>query len=172
MLCVQHDDIRPDMVLLGKAISGGLLPVSVVLADKHIMEVLRPGQHGSTYGGSPLAAKVASEALGVLVDEKLSANASRMETVLKNELTLLKEDAPWVKAIRGKGLLWAIEIDEDPDGNAAWNICIQFARQGLLAKPTRGNIIRLAPPLVITETELLDALEIIKQGIMMHEAIA
>jgi ornithine--oxo-acid transaminase len=172
LLCSEYDRIRPDIVLLGKAISGGVLPVSVVLADNAIMEVLKPGQHGSTYGGNPLACRVACAALNVIIDEKLIENASEMGKFMHSELELLRQDAPWIKSVRGKGLLWAIEIDEDPEGETAWNICIEFAKQGLLAKPTRGNIIRLAPPLCIKKFELEESLDIIKQCIMLHSAIS
>lgn len=172
LLCTQHDSIRPDMVLLGKALSGGMLPVSAVLSDKKIMEVIKPGQHGSTYGGNPLAAHIGMVALDILIDEDLSSKANHLGQYLSSELLKLREDAPSITSTRGMGLLHAIEIDDDPEGDAAWNICIQLAKQGLLAKPTRGNIIRLAPPLVITEEELQESVDIIKQVLMLHMAIA
>lgn len=172
LLACDHEKVRPDVVLLGKALSGGLLPISVVLADKEIMEVIKPGQHGSTYGGNPLAARVGIAALEVIIEEKLPENAMKMGTLLSHALVELKKDAPWIVDTRGKGLLHAIEIDDDPEGNAAWELCIQMAKQGLLAKPTRGNIIRLAPPLIINEQELAESIDIIKQVMMMHMTIA
>jgi len=172
LLASSHENVRPDIVLLGKALSGGLLPISVILADKNIMGVIKPGQHGSTYGGNPLAARVGITALEVIIEEKLPENALKMGNLLGHELNELKKDAPWIVETRGKGLLHAIEIDDDPDGNAAWNLCIQMSRQGLLAKPTRGNIIRLAPPLIIDEIQLAESIDIIKQAMMMHMAIA
>ena len=172
LLASDHEKVRPDVVLLGKALSGGLLPISVVLADKEIMEVIKPGQHGSTYGGNPLAARVGIAALEVIIEEKLPENAMKMGTLLSHALVELKKDAPWIVDTRGKGLLHAIEIDDDPEGNAAWELCIQMAKQGLLAKPTRGNIIRLAPPLIINEQQLAESIDIIKQVMMMHMTIA
>ncbi|MBP6795263.1 MAG: aminotransferase class III-fold pyridoxal phosphate-dependent enzyme, partial [Saprospiraceae bacterium] len=172
LLATHHENVRPDIVLLGKALSGGMLPISVVLADKKIMEVIKPGQHGSTYGGNPLAARVGITALEVIIEEKLPENAMNMGNVLGQALNELKNDAPWIVDTRGKGLLHAIEIDDDPEGNAAWDLCIQMAKQGLLAKPTRGNIIRLAPPLIINEQELTESIGIIKQVMMMHMTIA
>lgn len=172
LLASDHEKVRPDVVLLGKALSGGLLPISVVLADKEIMEVIKPGQHGSTYGGNPLAARVGIAALEVIIEEKLPENAMKMGTLLSHALVELKKDAPWIVDTRGKGLLHAIEIDDSPEGNAAWELCIQMAKQGLLAKPTRGNIIRLAPPLIINEQELAESIDIIKQVMMMHMTIA
>jgi ornithine--oxo-acid transaminase len=170
-LCCDQDEIRPDMVLLGKAISGGLLPVSVVLADRHIMEVLKPGQHGSTYGGNPLAARVSIAALDVLQDENLIRHSATLGLKLGEALKDLKTDCIWIVTTRGKGLLHAIEIDDEPTGETAWNICLDLAKQGLLAKPTRGNIIRLAPPLVITETQLDECIGILRQVFMMREAL-
>ncbi len=172
LLACMHENVRPDVVLLGKALSGGLIPISVVLADKNIMEVIKPGQHGSTYGGNPLAARVGITALEVIMEEKLPENATKMGNLLSKELNELKTDAPWIVETRGKGLLHAIEIDNDPEGNAAWNLCIQMSKQGLLAKPTRGNIIRLAPPLIINEDQLTESIKIIKQAMMLHMAIA
>lgn len=171
-LCCDHDHIRPDMVLLGKAISGGVMPVSAVLADKAVMGVLHPGQHGSTYGGNPLAARVAVASLHVLQDEHLIEAASSKGLILEAALQDLQADCPWITETRGKGLLHAIEIDDEPDGNTAWNICLDLAKQGLLAKPTRGNIIRLAPPLVITEDQLAEAVDILRQVFMLREALA
>ncbi len=172
MLCCDHDHIRPDMVLLGKAISGGVLPVSVVLADQEIMNVIQPGQHGSTYGGNPLAAHVACAALNVLVDENLADKALTSGIKLTQALEELKQDCNWITAVRGLGLLQAIEIDDHPDSNTAWNMCMAMAKQGLLAKPTRGNIIRLAPPLVITDVQLDESIAILRQVFMSHMALA
>jgi ornithine--oxo-acid transaminase len=172
LLASDHEQIRPDVVLLGKAISGGTIPVSVVLADRSIMDVIKPGQHGSTYGGNPLAARVACAALDVIIEEKLSENASSQGVLLTNALNLLQTDTSLISSVRGKGLLHAIELDDDPDGNTAWNICIALAKQGLLAKPTRGNIIRLAPPLVINQSQLEESITIINQVIMSYMAIA
>ncbi|MEP7320643.1 MAG: ornithine--oxo-acid transaminase [Saprospiraceae bacterium] len=171
LLCSEHEGIRPDVVLLGKAISGGLLPVSVVLADKSVMEVIKPGQHGSTYGGNPLAARVACAALDVLIDENMCLNAELMGNQLKESLSVLKEDCSWISEIRGLGLFLAIEIDDAPDSETAWNICLALAKLGLLAKPTRGNIIRLAPPLVINQVQLKESMEIISQAFMSHMAL-
>ena len=170
-LCCEHEGIRPDVVLLGKAISGGILPVSLVLADKSIMEVIRPGQHGSTYGGNPLAARVASAALDVLADENLIENAAILGDLLGLALAELMEDCPWLVGTRGKGLFHAIVVDEDPESKTAWNICLDLARQGLLAKPTRGNIIRLAPPLVISPSQLEESIGILRQVFMGREAL-
>jgi len=170
-LCCDQHDIRPDMVLLGKAISGGVMPVSVVLADHHIMAVLKPGQHGSTYGGNPLAARVSIVALEVLQDEHLIDQAAILGLKLEKGLIDLKTDCSWISRTRGKGLLHAIEIDDEPTGDAAWNICLDLAKQGLLAKPTRGNIIRLAPPLVITESQLDECIDILRQVFMLREAL-
>lgn len=170
-LCCEHEGVRPDVVLLGKAISGGILPVSLVLADKLIMEVIRPGQHGSTYGGNPLAARVASAALDVLADENLIENAAILGEKLGLALAELMEDCPWLVGTRGKGLFHAIEVDEDPESKTAWKICLDLARQGLLAKPTRGNIIRLAPPLVISLSQLEESIGILRQVFMGREAL-
>jgi len=171
-LCCDQHAIRPDMVLLGKAISGGVIPVSAVLADHHIMEVLKPGQHGSTYGGNPLAARVSLVALQVLEDEHLIDKAATLGLKLEKSLIDLKTDCNWITDTRGKGLLHAIEIDDEPTGDTAWNICLDLAKQGLLAKPTRGNIIRLAPPLVITESQLDECIDILRQVFMLREAYA
>jgi len=170
-LCCDQHGVRPDMVLLGKAISGGVIPVSVVLADEPIMSVLHPGQHGSTYGGNPLAACVSIAALNVLKDENLIDHAAQLGLKLEKALRELKMDCPWIAHTRGKGLLHAIEIDDDPQSETAWKICLDLARQGLLAKPTRGNIIRLAPPLVITDVQLEECVDILRQVFMMREAL-
>jgi len=159
MLCVDHDGVRPDILVLGKALSGGVYPVSAALADDHIMLNIKPGQHGSTYGGNPLGCRVAMAALDVLVEERLAENAMRLGEILRGQLSGLH---PKIKLVRGKGLLNAIVIDES-DGVSAWDVCMRLKDAGLLAKPTHGNIIRLAPPLVITEEQLAECVSIIKR---------
>lgn len=166
MLCCDHEGVRPDIVILGKALSGGLLPVSAVLADDHIMLCIKPGEHGSTYGGNPLACRVAQTALQVLVDEKLAENAEKMGEILRRELQRIP--SPLIRCVRGKGLLNAIEI-EHPNPDAAWDICLQLAQNGLLAKPTHGDKIRFAPPLVITEEQLMECVGIISKVITTFE---
>lgn len=158
MLCCDHEGIRPDIVILGKALSGGTLPVSAVLADDDIMLTIRPGEHGSTFGGFPLAARVAVAALEVVRDEKLTENAERLGKIFREEIAKIK--SPFFKYVRGKGLLNAI-VTEPHDGKEAWDICLKMAEKGLLAKPTHRHIIRFAPPLVINETELREAIRII-----------
>lgn len=161
MLCSDHEGIRPDMVIIGKALSGGVLPVSAVLADNEIMLTIKPGEHGSTFGGFPLAAKVAVAALEVVKEEKLTENAERLGKIFREEISKIK--SPLFKSVRGKGLLNAVVTE--PQGEIeAWNICEKMAQMGLLAKPTHKHIIRFAPPLVITEEELREAIEIIKKG--------
>lgn len=166
MLCCDHEGIRPDIVILGKAISGGVLPVSAVLADDEIMLTIQPGQHGSTFGGFPLACKVATAALEVIRDEHLDINAGVLGKIFREEIR--KIDSPFVKEVRGKGLLNAIVI-EPHNGKEAWDVCIEMAKNGLLAKPTHQHIIRFAPPLVITEDELMEAINIIKESIKTLE---
>jgi ornithine--oxo-acid transaminase len=161
MLCCDHENVRPDILILGKALSGGVLPVSAVLADDDVMLCIRPGEHGSTYGGNPLAAVVAKAALEVLVEEQLADRAAELGEILRAGLRSM--NSPLIKEVRGKGLLIAIVIDDTPDSNTAWNICLRLADHGLLAKPTHGNIIRFAPPLVITEPEIRTCLEIIEK---------
>lgn len=158
MLACDHEGVRPDILILGKALSGGVLPVSAVLADDFIMNNIHPGEHGSTYGGNPLACKVAMAALQVLEDEKLADRAEEMGALLRLELAKL--DSPYIGTIRGKGLLNAIVIKHsNPD--AAWQLCLLLKEAGLLAKPTHGDKIRFAPPLIITKDQLLEAVEII-----------
>lgn len=166
MLCVEHEGVRPDLVLLGKALSGGLLPVSAVLADDAVMLTIKPGEHGSTYGGNPLACRVAMEALEVLKDEKLAERAQAMGEKFRSRLRALKFD--WIKEVRGKGLLNAIEVKED-SGVDAWEVCLTMMRRGLLAKPTHDTIIRLAPPLTITDEEMNEALDIIEASLKEHD---
>lgn len=157
-LAVDHENVRPDMVILGKALSGGVLPVSAVLADDDVMLTIKPGEHGSTFGGNPLACKVAIEALKVLEEEKLAEHADRLGVILRNELSKLPKDI--VSIVRGRGLLDAIVIDV---GHDAWDVCLKLRDNGLIAKPTHGDIIRFAPPLVITEEQLTECIEIISR---------
>lgn len=171
MLCVDHENVRPDIVILGKALSGGVYPVSAVLADDEIMECLRPGEHGSTYGGNPLACAVATEALSVVVDEKLAENAGRLGEIFRAEMQKLTDQTDLVKLVRGKGLLNAIVINDSEDSKTAWNICLQLKEYGLLAKPTHGNIIRFAPPLVMTEDQLQNCISIITKTINEYEKV-
>ena len=159
MFACDHEGVRPDMITIGKALSGGTLPVSAVLADDEIMLTILPGEHGSTFGGFPLAAKVAVAALQVIRDEKLTENAARLGVIFREEIGKIK--SPYFKAVRGKGLLNAV-ITEPSNGIEAWDICLKLAEKGLLAKPTHRHIIRFAPPLVITEEQLREAIAIIK----------
>ncbi len=161
LLAVDYEDVKPDILILGKAISGGVYPVSCVLADNEIMHVIKPGQHGSTYGGNPLAVGVAMAALDVVKDENLKENAQRLGEVFRAELREFIKTNNLVSEVRGKGLLNAIVIDDTEDSDTAWNICIALKNNGLLAKPTHGNIIRFAPPLTIIEKELYECLNII-----------
>jgi len=169
MLCVDHENVRPDIVILGKALSGGAYPVSAVLADDHIMECLRPGEHGSTYGGNPLACAVAMEALKVVEDEDLADNADRLGNIFRDEMNKFVVESELVNLVRGKGLLNAIVINDTEESKTAWNICLKLKENGLLAKPTHGNIIRFAPPLVMTEDQLMDCVSIIKDTIISVE---
>ncbi|MEY4126887.1 MAG: hypothetical protein RL737_1076 [Bacteroidota bacterium] len=152
---------RPDILILGKALGGGVYPVSGIFADNSIMNVIKPGQHGSTFGGNPLAAAVATEALNVLMDEHLMQNARRMGEKFRNAMQELVNQNKIFSLVRGKGLLNAVVINDSPESDTAWNFCMKLAEFGLLAKPTHGNIIRFAPPLVITETEMDDCIAII-----------
>jgi ornithine--oxo-acid transaminase len=163
LLAVDHEDVKPDILILGKAISGGVFPVSAVLADDEIMMCIRPGEHGSTFGGNPLANKVAIAALEVIKQEKLAENAEHLGKILRRELGAINSDM--ITLVRGKGLLNAIVI-KPKDGFDAWDVCLKLRDNGLLAKPTHGDIIRFAPPLVITEEELIDCLVIIKKTIL------
>ena len=159
MLACDHENVRPDILILGKAISGGVFPVSAVLADDEIMLCIQPGQHGSTFGGNPIAGKVAIDALEVVKDEKLAENAERLGKIFRDEFRNIKSDM--IELVRGKGLLNAVVIRNQP-GKTAWDVCVAMAEAGVLAKPTHGNIIRFAPPLVITEEQLRDAMDKIK----------
>jgi ornithine--oxo-acid transaminase len=155
--------LRPDIIILGKALSGGMMPVSAVLADDEIMLTIKPGEHGSTYGGNPLACAVAMEALEVLIDEELAQNAYQMGLMFRKGLNEIARKNRLIKLVRGKGLLNAIVIDSFEESSLAWNICMKFRDNGLLAKPTHGNKIRLAPPLVINEEQIRESLEIIEK---------
>ncbi len=162
MLCCDHEGVHPDILILGKALSGGILPVSAVLASDEIMLTIKPGQHGSTYGGNPLACVVAMEALEVLKDEQLAENAAYLGDIFRRRMQEdVVEKTKLVTLVRGKGLLNAIVIDEDEEGQTGWEICTKLAENGLLAKPTHGNIIRFAPPLVMTEPQLHECCDII-----------
>lgn len=166
LLAVDHENVKPDILILGKALSGGVYPVSAVLANNEIMEVIKPGQHGSTFGGNPIAAAVAIAALEVVRDENLAENAEKLGHLFRSELTKLIAQTNLIKLVRGKGLLNAIVINDSEKSDTAWHICLKFRDNGLLAKPTHGNIIRFAPPLVMTETQLLDCVSIIKKTIL------
>lgn len=173
MLACDHEQVRPDILLLGKALSGGMLPVSAVLCDDEIMMTIKPGEHGSTYGGNPLACKVSMVALQVLKDEKMAENAAEMGALLRSELQKLQ--SPYISLVRGKGLLNAIVI-KHANKEAAWDLCVQLKenaclpdRLGLLAKPTHGDKIRFAPPLVITKEQILDCVEIISNSLAVLE---
>lgn len=162
MLAIDHENIKADMLILGKAMSGGVYPVSAVFADDEVMNVIKPGQHGSTYGGNPLACAVAMEALQVVLDEDLAENSEKLGQIFRNEIEKMIAEFSFLKAVRGKGLLNAILINDTPESTTAWDLCIDLMHNGLLAKPTHGNIIRFAPPLVMTEMQLNLALEILK----------
>jgi ornithine--oxo-acid transaminase len=165
MLACDYEDARPDILILGKAISGGVLPVSAILADDKVMLTIKPGEHGSTYGGNPLACKVAQAALEIVVDENLAQKSQVLGDLFRKELTDFMGAHEMVQTVRGKGLLNALVINDTAESTTAWDLCVALKENGLLAKPTHGNIIRFAPPLVITEGELSHCLEIIKQTI-------
>ncbi len=166
LLACDHEGIRPDVLILGKAVSGGAMPVSAVLADDDIMLVIRPGQHGSTFGGNPVAGKVAIAALEVVKNEKLAEKAERLGQIFRDELR--KIDSDMIELVRGKGLLNAVVI-KPKNGKEAWDVCVAMKENGLLAKPTHGHIIRFAPPLVITEEQVIEAAEIIKKTIKQFD---
>lgn len=164
MLATDYEKARPDILILGKALSGGVMPVSAVLADDEVMLTIRPGQHGSTFGGNPLACTVAMAALDVVLEEKLADNAFHMGILFRDEMNKIKDFRPdLISTVRGKGLLNAVVINDTPQSNTAWNICLALKDHGLLAKPTHGNIIRFAPPLVITEEQMLEAVGILRK---------
>ena len=169
MLATDFEDARPDILILGKALSGGVLPVSAVLADDEIMMCIKPGEHGSTYGGNPLACAVAKTALEVIKEENLEQNAMEMGNHFRNTLEKLKNDTNLVKLIRGKGLLNALVINDSETSSTAWDICIRMKDNGLIAKPTHGNIIRFAPPLVINREQIDESCQIIKKSILEYE---
>ncbi|WP_026956537.1 ornithine--oxo-acid transaminase [Algoriphagus vanfongensis] len=165
LLAVDHENVKPDMLILGKAISGGFYPVSAVLADKDVMDVIQPGQHGSTFGGNPLGAKVAMAALDVIKDEKLAENAEYLGAIFRTRMQKVVDKYPIAKLVRGKGLLNAVVINDAEESSTAWDICVRLAELGLLAKPTHGNIIRFAPPLVMTEEQIHECCDIIEKVI-------
>ena len=166
MLATDYENARPDILILGKALSGGVLPISAVLADDEIMLCIKPGEHGSTFGGNPLACTVARAALEVVVEEDLSSNAFEMGKIFRNELNDRLSDSNIVRLVRGRGLLNAIVINDTPESETAWNICLALRDNGLLAKPTHGNIIRFAPPLVINKQELMICIDIVVSTIL------
>ncbi len=170
LYCCEHEQVKPDILILGKALSGGVFPVSAVLADDEIMMTIKPGEHGSTFGGNPLACKVAMAALEVAVEEKLADNAEALGQLFRAELNKYIEHSGIVNLVRGKGLLNAIIINDSEDSETAWNICMALRDNGLLAKPTHGNIIRFAPPLVMTKEELQDCVSIIINTLKQFEA--
>ena len=161
MLCCEHHGFKPDILILGKALSGGVYPVSAILASDEVMLTIKPGEHGSTFGGNPVACEVAMAALNVIRDEKLAENAAKMGVIFREKLQSYINESKIVEEIRGKGLLNAIIINDEENSDIAWNICLKMAQNGLLAKPTHGNIIRFAPPLIINEEQLNDCIDII-----------
>ena len=161
MLCCEHHGFKPDILILGKALSGGVFPVSAILASDEVMLTIKPGEHGSTFGGNPVACEVAMAALNVIRDEKLAENADKMGVIFRQKLQSYIDVSKIVKKIRGKGLLNAIVINDEENSDIAWNICLKMAQNGLLAKPTHGNIIRFAPPLIINKEQLNDCIDII-----------
>ncbi len=162
-LAVDHEGVKPDILILGKALSGGVLPVSAVLSSDEVMLTIKPGEHGSTYGGNPLACAVAMKALEVLEKENMAENAEKMGQIFRAEMNRIKEKSNLVTLVRGKGLLNAVVIDDHEHSDKAWKICVRLKENGLLAKPTHGNIIRFAPPLVITESQLRECVAIIEK---------
>lgn len=170
LLCVDHEDVRPGIVILGKALSGGAYPVSAVLADDEIMECIRPGEHGSTYGDNPLACAVAMAALDVVKEQKLAENAEKLGKIFRNEMKALSKETDLIKMVCGKGLLNAVIINDSLDSDTAWNICVRLKENGLLAKPTHDNIIRFAPSLVMTEEQLHECIEIISKTMLEFES--
>jgi len=161
LLAVDHENVKPDILIMGKALSGGVYPISGVMANDEIMNVIKPGQHGSTFGGNPLAAAVVMAALEVIKDENLAENSQNLGVIFRAEMNKLVEKYDLLKSVRGKGLLNAILINDSEESETAWNICLKLRDNGLLAKPTHGNIIRFAPPLVMNEEQLLDCVAII-----------
>lgn len=166
LLACHHENVQPDILILGKALSGGMYPVSAVLANNEIMNVIHPGQHGSTFGGNPLACAVAMAALDVVEEEKLAEKAAKLGEIFRNEIKKIIAKTDLIANVRGKGLLNAIIINDSQHSPTAWNLCLDLAKNGLLAKPTHGNIIRLAPPLVITEEQLMECVAILEKTIL------
>lgn len=171
MLCCDHFGFKPDILVLGKALSGGVLPVSAVLARDEIMLTIKPGEHGSTYGGNPLSCAVAMEALEVVKDENLAENAEKMGKRFREAMRALIQQTDLITEVRGMGLLNAIVINDSPESDTAWNICLELKKNGLLAKPTHGNIIRFAPPLVINEAQLDECSRIIEKSVLDYAAM-
>lgn len=169
LLACQHEDVRPDILILGKALSGGVYPVSAVLADDTIMEVIQPGQHGSTFGGNPVACAVAMAALEVVKEEQLEENAEKLGNLFRQKLNDYIRSSNVVEMVRGKGLLNAIVINDAPESSTAWDICLRLRDNGLLAKPTHGNIIRFAPPLVMNQEQLQECVDIIVKTLKEFE---
>jgi len=170
LLAVNHENVKPDILILGKALSGGVYPVSAVFANNEIMNVIKPGQHGSTFGGNPLACAVAIAALEVVKDEELSKNSEILGNLFRSELQKFIDTNDLIKLVRGKGLLNAIVINDTEDSSTAWDLCLKLRDNGLLAKPTHGNIIRFAPPLVMNKEQLLDCVSIIKKTITEYQS--
>ena len=169
MLCCDYEEIRPDILILGKALSGGVYPVSAVLADDEIMLTIKPNEHGSTFGGNPLACRVAMAALEVVLEEKLADNAYRLGELFRQRMDALRQKSTLIKEVRGKGLLNALVINDSPQSRTATEICLALMDNGLLAKPTHGNIIRMAPPLIITEEQLQECCDIIEATVLSYE---
>ncbi len=161
LLAVHHENVKPDVLIMGKALSGGVYPISAVMANDDIMNVIKPGQHGSTFGGNPLAAAVVMAALDVIQDEKLAENAHKLGVIFRDEMNKLVDKYDLLKSVRGKGLLNAVLINDTEESETAWNICLKLRDNGLLAKPTHGNIIRFAPPLVMNKEQLMECVAII-----------
>lgn len=170
LLATDYENAKPDILILGKALSGGVFPVSAVLANNEVMMCIKPGEHGSTFGGNPLACVVAKAALDVIVDEKLSENAFELGNYFRSEINKFIEKSDLVNLIRGKGLLNAIVINDLETSETAWNLCVEMKNNGLLAKPTHGNIIRFAPPLTITKEQLKTCIEIITNTVENYSA--
>lgn len=169
LLACDYEDVKPDIITLGKALSGGFYPISAVLANDEIMGVIKPGEHGSTYGGNPVSAAVGIASLKVIKDEELADNAYKMGALFRRKMNEYIDDSDVVGKVRGKGLLNAILINDSPESNTAWNICLKLRDNGLLAKPTHGNIIRFAPPLIINKEQLLDCIDIIINSLREFE---
>ena len=169
LLAIHHLGIKPDMLILGKALSGGFYPVSAVLANNEVMDVIQPGQHGSTFGGNPMACRIAMEALDIVHDENLAENADRLGKIFREKMDEFIQTSNVAVKVRGRGLLNAVVVNDTEEGSLAWNICMKLRDNGLLAKPTHGNIIRFAPPLVMTEEQILDCVSIITKTFQEFE---